>query len=68
MEDKILNIGDAIVSTKRIEYLLEQVLINVIGSRYKDLNDDDRKAKINQALQNVDDDMKLYVESLKPAK
>ena len=68
MEDKILNIGDAILSTKRIEYLLEQILINVIVNRYKDYSDEDRKDKINQAFQYVDDDMKSYAESLKPVK
>ena len=68
MDDKIINQADAIVSTKRIEYLLEQILINTVGNRYQNLPDEERKTKITQSLQYVDDDMKLYVESLKNVK
>lgn len=67
MEDKLIPVADAIISVKRIECLLDQLLIHTASIRFKDLPDNERKEKINQSFQYVDDDMKSYAESLKTA-
>lgn len=68
MDDKVITQADAIISTKRIEFLLEQILINTVGNRYQNLPDKEIKTKIIESLRHVDDDMKSYTQSLKKAK
>lgn len=66
--DKNINLAEGVVTLKRIEYLLEQILTYTVGNRYKELPQEEIKDKITQSFQCVDDDMKSYVESLPNAK
>jgi hypothetical protein len=67
MQDKIIEPGTIMLSIKRSEFLLEQILIHTVGSRYDNLSIEERKVKINESLSYVDEDVKEFVQSLKTA-
>ena len=67
MEDKNIDMGKIALSIKRSEFLLEQILVNTIGNRFYELGEDEIKAKIHNALQFVDDDLKAFLQSLPPS-
>ena len=66
MEDKSFDTGQAFISLKRIEYLLEEIIFQQILQRTATLEDANDKFK--NALKNVDVLMKEFFDSLPPAK
>ena len=65
MEDKKIELTEAILSIKRIEYLLEEVIFQSILSRGFSAEEANEKFKL--ALTNVDNIMKSYIQLLPPS-
>ncbi|MFZ4771881.1 MAG: hypothetical protein ACOYLO_16995 [Ferruginibacter sp.] len=68
MENKIIDTSKIMLSIKRSEYLLEQILIQTVSARYDNVPLEERKSKVNESLNYVDEDVKAFVESLQTAK
>ena len=65
MEDKALELGTAILSIKRIELLLEEVIFQQILSRTP--SEEEASRKYEMAMDNVIKGMKEFADSLPPA-
>lgn len=67
MNDKTIDVATGILSIKRVECLLEEVLI-LQAKAYARQNGFDEEATVIGYLKNVDDSMKRFVDSLDDAK
>lgn len=66
MEDKEISMGMTMLSVKRIELLLEQILIQTTATRHKDIPSEERQEKVKEVLTFVEDNVNAFVESLPP--
>ena len=65
MEDKKVEATEYILSIKRIEFLLEEIILQQVITRSNDTTEAGRN--FTMALENVSHKMKEYVQSLPPA-
>ncbi len=61
---KTIAYGDTAMSIKRIEFLLEEILIQVVAARSNDLEKEEGTNKIKAVLNHVNDSMRIFIENL----